>query len=95
MIVTYDPESVFVKDQVGALEESGVLSALQLAIGRHESGLYQVQLTRTRTNPGSVMAMGLGYIEDVPPGQRRATWLLTDAVNMALTDAEAHMLLHW
>lgn len=95
MIVEYGRDTSWVGEVVDALAEDELVSSVQVTIGRSQNGLYRAQLSRTTVNPARVQGMCLGYVCDVPPGQRRATWLLTDAVNLALTDPEAHMLLHW
>lgn len=95
MIETYDPRSHFVRSSLAALDAIGVASSVQLTIARQISGVYEVNLGRVRLAPAVMEGMTLGVVEDVPPGQRRATWLLTDAVQLALTNPEAHHLLHW
>lgn len=95
MIEIHDVRSAFVVASVEGVMALGIASTVQLTVSRHESGVYSAQLGRLTTAPAQLAGMDLGELPDVPPGQRRATWLLTDAVNMALHDPEAHRLLHW
>lgn len=95
MIETYDPASEFVQTAVRGLVAMDVASSVQLTVARTTNGLYHVELGRMCVAPTRLEGLSLGYVSDVPPGQRRATWLLTDAVNLALTNPEAHSLLHW
>lgn len=95
MIVSAGPERPAVAALVEQMFDQEVMSYVAVEVRRLESGLYHCILNRARRAPASMEAVGLGYADDVPPGQRRATWLLTEAVNLALTSPEAHTLLHW
>lgn len=95
MIVEYGPGHPTVDQCVEALHDDKMTSSVQIVIGREVSGLYVAQLVRTTVAPARVQAMQVGTFVDVPPGQRRATWLLTDVVQTMLHNPEAHMLLHW
>lgn len=95
MITEYDPTSEFVRPLVDEVRKQRIASSVQLTVSRHESGIYTAELVRLRVQPLSLVSVELGALPEVPPGQRRATWLLTDAVNAALTSVEGHSLLHW
>lgn len=95
MIETYDSSSPAVRNGVLGLDALDCTSSVQLTIARTSNGLYRVAVSRVRVQPALLEGLELGEIADVPPGQRRATWLLTDAVQMALSSPEAHQLLHW
>lgn len=95
MIVVVPAESEDVQNTTLKMAQMSLSSAVQLVVSRSDQGLYRCDLSRMTRNPDSIQMLHLGMVSDVPPGQRRATWLLTDAVNLALTDPEAHALLHW
>ena len=95
MIVEFDSQQDWVQDQATALRGEGLASSIQVTVARHEAGFYVAQLTRVRTTPTSVQGVSLGQLSDVPVGARRCTWLLTEAVQRALYDPQAHSLLHW
>lgn len=95
MIETYDSSSPTVRDGVLGLDALDCVSSVQLTIARDRNNLYRVAISRVRVSPALLEGLELGTINDVPPGQRRATWLLTDAVQLALSNPEAHSLLHW
>jgi hypothetical protein len=77
------------------MRQADVMSSVSIMVFRDRNGLYRAALQRMTVEPVMAEAMELGVVCDVPPGQRRATWLLTDAVTMALGDPEAHRLMHW
>jgi hypothetical protein len=95
MIEEFNTETDYVQTSVTGLRAMRVASAVQLSVYRTENGIYKAELGRMTVAPATLYGLSLGVLPDVPPGQRRATWLLTDAVNMALCDPEAHRLLHW
>ena len=95
MIVEFDAANPVVKHQVESLHADGMMSSVQLTIARSHQGLYHAQLTRVTTTPARLEGMQLGVWNDVPVGNRRATWLLTDVVDHMLELPEAHRLLHW
>lgn len=95
MIIEHDASSDVVRNHVEALLNQDLVSSVQLGIARAEDGCYVAQLVQVSTTPTRLRAVSLGRLVDVPPGQRRATWLLTDAVQEALCNPEAHQLLHW
>jgi hypothetical protein len=95
MIETYDSSSPVVRNGALGLDAMDLTSSVQLTVARDRNGLYRVALSRMRLEPMLLEGLELGTVNDVPPGQRRATWLLTDAVQLALSNPEAHRLLHW
>ena len=95
MIELFSTDSDYVQQSVHALHNMDIASSIQLTVARHLDGRYTADLGRMVVAPVSLTAVHLGTLPDVPPGQRRATWLLTDAVNLALTNLDAHSLLHW